>query len=121
MLLAESAGALNALYGGRFQIGLGVGPTAREAEGDLRWGMSWRRAVRRMDEYLSILQLALTGDAVRFSGEFYSVDGVQMTWSPPGGPIPIWLAAGGPLMARLAGRRADGLLLHWANQPLIER
>jgi alkanesulfonate monooxygenase SsuD/methylene tetrahydromethanopterin reductase-like flavin-dependent oxidoreductase (luciferase family) len=44
-----------------------------------------------------------------------------MAWSPPAGRIPIWLAAGGPLMARLAGRHADGVLLHWANKPLVER
>jgi alkanesulfonate monooxygenase SsuD/methylene tetrahydromethanopterin reductase-like flavin-dependent oxidoreductase (luciferase family) len=120
MLLAEGAAALDALSGSRFEIGLGVGPTPREPDDGLRWGMPWKRAVRRMDEYLSILQLALTGDVVSFSGEFYSVDGVQMTWSPPSGHVPIWLAAGGPLMARLAGRRADGVLLHWANQPLTE-
>jgi alkanesulfonate monooxygenase SsuD/methylene tetrahydromethanopterin reductase-like flavin-dependent oxidoreductase (luciferase family) len=71
MSVAENAAALDALFAGRFEIGLGIGPTPREPNEGVRWGMPWKRAVRRMDEYVSILKLAQAGEEVHFSREFY--------------------------------------------------
>jgi coenzyme F420-dependent glucose-6-phosphate dehydrogenase len=50
-----------------------------------------------------------TGETVSFDGEFYrTVEAV--IYDRPEVPVPIYVAAGGPVAARYAGRAADGLI-----------
>src|SRR3954452_2740262 len=50
-----------------------------------------------------------SGEKVAFEGEYYQTVGAQI-YDRPDRPIPIYVAAGGPTVAKFAGRIADGLI-----------
>jgi alkanesulfonate monooxygenase SsuD/methylene tetrahydromethanopterin reductase-like flavin-dependent oxidoreductase (luciferase family) len=118
LLTAETAAVLDLLAPGRFAVGLGSGPMKRADAGGAqqRWGGDPTRTLARMSEYLDVVRRALTdsGDRLSFEGEFFSFADVKLRVRPHG-DVPIWLSAGGPKMARLAGRRADGVFVHMVD------
>ena len=63
----------------------------------------------RMAEALQIMRRLLDGEKLDYEGEYYTTDRAKL-YSPPLGPVPIWLAAGGPKSAALAARLADGII-----------
>ena len=49
------------------------------------------------------------GDRVDFEGEYFTTKGASIYDVPEGG-IPVYIAAGGPVVARYAGRAGDGFI-----------
>lgn len=104
MLLAQRALTLNLIGAGRFVLGLGL---SHRLVTEGMWGISWDRPVRRMREYLDGLQPLLAGQPADVTGEIVTTRGaLQFTAPPP----PVYLAALGPQLLRLAGRRTAGTL-----------
>jgi probable F420-dependent oxidoreductase len=105
--MALQAATLNELSGGRLLLGLGL-----QARGYVEgWhGRRYERPVRAMREFVTILRRILSGEAVTFEGEIFSVQGFQLQMQPPERPARIYMAAIGPQMTRLAGELADGIL-----------
>ncbi|WP_410965942.1 LLM class flavin-dependent oxidoreductase, partial [Salmonella sp. SAL4438] len=56
-----------------------------------------------------------------FEGKYFSAQSFKMAFKPSGRAIPIYLAAFGPKMTRLAGRISDGVLINMANPTEIRR
>ncbi|MCU1413598.1 MAG: fgd, partial [Microbacteriaceae bacterium] len=50
-----------------------------------------------------------TGERVDFQGEYYSTHGASI-YDRPDVPVPVYIAAGGPVVARYAGRAGDGFI-----------
>ncbi|HST25600.1 MAG TPA: LLM class flavin-dependent oxidoreductase [Gaiellaceae bacterium] len=105
--MALQAATLNELSDGRLLLGVGL-----QARGYVEgWhGQTYERPVRAMREYVTILRRILSGEAVTFEGEIFSVRGFQLQMQPPERPARIYMAAIGPQMTRLAGEIADGIL-----------
>jgi 5,10-methylenetetrahydromethanopterin reductase len=109
--LAQRALTLNALSGGRFTLGIGM---SHRMVTEQMWGISWDKPVRQMREYLDGLQPLLAGQAADAAGEFWTTRGSLQF---PGAPTPdLYIAALGPQMLRLAGRRTAGTLT-WMTGP----
>ena len=116
MVLAHTAWDLQALSQGRFLLGLG---SQIQAHITKRFSMPWSRPAARMEEMIgairAIWEAWQTGERLNFRGEFYRHTLMTPMFSP--GPIdvappPILISAVGPLMTRVAGRAADGLVCH---------
>jgi len=107
-VVAQAAATIDRLCGGRFTLGVGAGENINE--GPLGYEFP-RYAERnaRMGEALQIMRRLLDGEKLSFDGEYYSTDRAKL-YSPPRGPVPILMAAGGPKSAALAGRRAQGVV-----------
>ena len=111
MLLAQRALTLNLIADGRFILGLGM---THQAVTEGMWGIPWDKPLRRMREYLDGLQPLLAGQAAVAVGETVTTRGAIKI---PGSPTPdVYLAALGPQMLRLAGRRTAGTLT-WMTGP----
>jgi 5,10-methylenetetrahydromethanopterin reductase len=111
MALAQRALTVTLISGGRLLLGLGL---SHQMVVENVWGMSWERPVRRMREFLDGLLPLLDGDAADATGEFTSTRG---RLAVPGAPAPpVYLAALGPQMLRLAGRRTAGTMT-WMTGP----
>ena len=111
MALAQRALTVNLISGGRLLLGLGL---SHQMVVENVWGMSWERPVRRMREFLDGLLPLLAGDAADATGEFTSTRG---RLAIPGAPTPpVYVAALGPQMLRLAGRRTAGTMT-WMTGP----
>jgi 5,10-methylenetetrahydromethanopterin reductase len=105
MQMAQRALTLNTIAGGRFILGLGM---THQAVTEGMWGIPYDKPVRRMREYLDALQPLLAGEAVNAVGETVTARGALQI---AGAPRPeIYLAALGPQMLKLAGRRTSGTL-----------
>ncbi len=115
--MALHAAGLEELSGGRFLFGLGISnPTIAN------WhGVEFNRPLARIREYLEVVQGALRGDKLDYEGAFYSAHGFKLAFKPSGRRVPVYLAAFGPQMSRLAGRLSDGVLINMANPPEIRR
>jgi 5,10-methylenetetrahydromethanopterin reductase len=66
--------------------------------------------VRANREFTEALRRLWSGEAVHMSGDFVKLAGARLAFKP-GAPIPIYIAAIGPDMLRLAGRIGDGVVL----------
>ncbi|MBT2276238.1 LLM class flavin-dependent oxidoreductase [Rhodococcus qingshengii] len=122
ILAAETAATLNNLFPGRYVLGLGSGVSEPFS------GAPDDKLVGRMDEYITIIRSVLSGNPVEFHGKYY--DAVYRTPSPhrgksvlahvPSEHIPIYVAGGGRLALRLAGRKADGVFIqHFGNRSTL--
>ncbi len=103
---ASVLATLNNLSGGRMDLGIGRGDSARRVLGK---------------KPTTLAQLA---EAVRIIGDLangrptdYSGEQIQFDWAH--GPLPTWIAAYGPQALRLTGRIADGVILQFADPDLI--
>jgi probable F420-dependent oxidoreductase len=116
MTLAHTAHDLQRYTQGRFVLGLG---TQIKAHVERRFSMPWTAPAARMREFIGALHAIWNAwqhsTPLRFQGEHYRHTLMTPMFSPPAhewGPPPVYLAAVGPLMTRLAGEVADGLLVH---------
>ena len=116
MTLATTAYDLQRYTRGRFVLGLG---TQIKAHVERRFSMPWSAPAARMREFIGALHAIWDAwqhsTPLRFQGEHYRHTLMTPMFSPQAhdwGPPPVYLAAVGPLMTRLAGEVADGLLVH---------
>jgi 5,10-methylenetetrahydromethanopterin reductase len=100
---------LNEVSDGRAGLGLGTSSPAL-IEGQM--GLRSDGSVGIMREATEIIRGLLAGETVTYPGEHFSYREAKLEVSPVQGRIPIYYAAMGPQMLRLAGRIADGVLLN---------
>lgn len=119
MVTALTALDLDELCGGRLVLGLGSGVRRlNEAWLDVEWD----RPVRRLDDTVRIVRSLVAGahlgEPIRYDGAA-SIDlrGYRRAFEPVRTEIPVYLAAVGEQMTRLAGRAADGWLAHELGSP----
>lgn len=109
--LAQQALTTSVACGGRFALGIGL---SHQIVIEGMYGMSYDRPALHMKEYLRIIAPLLRGEAVDFSGE--QLTGKLALDVPDAKPVPLIVAALGPVMLRLAGRMADGTVT-WMTGP----
>lgn len=108
-LVAQAAATLDRLSGGRFRLGVGTGEAINEVPLGVPFPPYAERAAR-MREALHIMRTLLAGETLDFQGTHYRTERARL-YSPPAAPVPVWMAAGGPKSATLAGEHADGLVV----------
>jgi alkanesulfonate monooxygenase SsuD/methylene tetrahydromethanopterin reductase-like flavin-dependent oxidoreductase (luciferase family) len=115
--LALQAMGLDELTGGRFLLGIGSSnPTIA------KWhGQTFDHPLGRVREYIEIVRAAMRGEKLAFDGKYFTAQNFKMAFKPSGRTLPIYLAAFGSQMTRLAGRIADGVLINMANPTEIRR
>ena len=107
-LVAQMAATTDRLSDGRLLLGVGTGEALNERPMGFPFPGYAERQVR-MQESLEIMHSLLRGEKLTFHGEYYTTETAKL-YSPPKGPLPILMAAGGPKSAQFAGTHADGLI-----------
>jgi probable F420-dependent oxidoreductase len=104
---ASALAVLQIVSGGRVDLGIGRGDSAR-------------RVLGRPPTTLAALEAATLAIRELAEGRAVELDGtsVQLPWSP-GHRLPVWIAGYGPRALDLTGRIADGAIVQLADPELI--
>lgn len=100
-LMAKQLATLDAVCGGRLDVGLGIGWMREEYAAV---GAPYLRRGRRAEEFLAALRALWTQEVVEFHGEFYEIPRSRMEPKPVQRPHPP-LILGGGAPAALGGAR----------------
>jgi coenzyme F420-dependent glucose-6-phosphate dehydrogenase len=107
-ITAQAFASLRAMFPGRIFIGLGTGEAMNEIPVGYKWP-SFRERAERLEEAIQIMQLLWSGNFVNFKGKYYRLRRANL-YTKPETPVPMYVAAFGPTVAKLAGKYADGFL-----------
>jgi F420-dependent oxidoreductase-like protein len=113
--MAQQALTTQSACSGRFA--LGIGPSHDWiVQGQL--GLSYTRPARLTRDYLQVLNTAFTGPgSVDVENESFRVHSPMDVADPT--PLPILLAALGPVMLRIAGEQTSGTILWMADERAV--
>lgn len=105
-ITAMEIATLDRMFPGRLRIAVGHGVQPWMAQ----VGARARSPLGLAREYLVALRGLLAGERVSVSGEYVTLDDVQLGW-PPLARVPVLLGAIGPKSLAVAGEFVDGVLL----------
>lgn len=108
-VVAQVFGTLGALFPGRVILGVGTGESLNEVPST---GMAWpemKERFGRMREAISLIRKLWREDRVSFEGQYYRTAKATI-YDKPAKPVPIYIAAAGPQVAKYAGRAGDGFI-----------
>lgn len=113
-VIAQAFATLGCLYPGRVMLGVGSGEALNEiatgfrGAGEQDWP-EFRERFARLRESITLMRELWAGDRVNFDGEYYSTHDASIYDRPDGG-VPVYIAAGGPVVAKYVGRAGDGFI-----------
>lgn len=108
VVVAQAFGTLGCLYPGRVRLGVGTGEAMNEVPLGIEWP-EFRERFRRLRESIELIRRLWRDELVDYDGEYYRARGATI-YDRPAEPVPIFVAAGGQVAARYAGRAADGFI-----------
>jgi coenzyme F420-dependent glucose-6-phosphate dehydrogenase len=115
-IVAQAFGTLGDLFPGRVFLGVGTGEAMNETPAT---GAEWPGAKERrlrLAEAVRLIKQLWSEERVEFEGEYYRTERATI-YDKPEQPVPIYIAASGPLAAKLAGRTADGFIVTSGKKP----
>jgi coenzyme F420-dependent glucose-6-phosphate dehydrogenase len=108
-VMAQTFATMALLTGDRVILGAGTGEALNEVAVS---GMEWpefKERYARLRESVKLMRALWTEDEVNFQGEYYTLVNASI-YDRPEKPVPVYIAAGGPQVARYAGRQGDGMI-----------
>jgi coenzyme F420-dependent glucose-6-phosphate dehydrogenase len=109
-VIAQAFATMGCLYPNRVMLGVGTGEALNEiATGFIGEWPDFKERFARLREAIKLMRELWLGDRVDFDGEYYHTRGA-MIYDVPEGGIPVYVAAGGPVVAKYAGRAGDGFI-----------
>ena len=104
---ASLLAVLDELSGGRMDLGIGRGDSARRVLGKPPTTMA------TLEEAINVIRDLVEGRAVTYEGTE-----LRLTWSGKW-KLPVWVAGYGPMALSMTGRIADGVILQLADPDLV--
>jgi coenzyme F420-dependent glucose-6-phosphate dehydrogenase len=119
-VVAQAFATLACLAPGRVFLGVGTGEAMNETPPT---GSEWPGAKerrQRLREAIELMRRLWTEERVSYDGDFYRTKHATV-YDRPEEPVPVFVAASGPLAAKLAGRVGDGFICTSGKRPELYR
>ena len=104
---ASSLAVLQELSGGRFDLGIGRGDSARRVLGKAPTSMA------ALEEAVHVIRALAEGGSIEYEGA-----SLELPWAGSY-QLPVWIAGYGPVALKLTGRIADGAMLQIGDPDLV--
>jgi coenzyme F420-dependent glucose-6-phosphate dehydrogenase len=117
-MVAQSFGTLGSMFPGRVILGIGTGEGLNEVPAI---GCEWperKERFARLREAVRLIRKLWTEERVSFEGDYYKTESATI-YDRPDQPVPIYVAAAGPMIAKYAGRFADGFICTSGKAPAL--
>jgi coenzyme F420-dependent glucose-6-phosphate dehydrogenase len=108
-VIAQAFATMGCLYPDRIFLGVGTGEALNEIAVSGREWPEFKERSARLREAIDLMRQLWTENHVDFKGEHYTTVGAKI-YDKPETAVPIYIAAGGPQMAKYAGRTGDGFI-----------
>jgi coenzyme F420-dependent glucose-6-phosphate dehydrogenase len=108
-IVAQAFATLGVLFPVRVILGMGTGESMNETPAT---GTPWppqKERTQRFREALDLIETLWRDERVSYSGEFYRTAKATI-YDRPEKPVPVYVAGAGPVMAKLAGEKAQGFI-----------
>ncbi len=117
-MVAQSFGTLGSMFPGRIILGIGTGEGLNEVPAT---GCEWperKERFARLREAVRLMRQLWSEERVTFEGEFYKTESATI-YDRPDEPVPVYIAAAGPMIAKYAGRFGDGFICTSGKAPSL--
>ncbi|MEO6501634.1 MAG: glucose-6-phosphate dehydrogenase (coenzyme-F420) [Jatrophihabitantaceae bacterium] len=119
-IIAQAFGTLACLYPNRMLLGIGTGEALNEvAVTRVEWP-DFKQRFARLREAVELMRRLWTEERVTFDGEYYQTTDATV-YDRPEQSVPVYIAAGGPVVAKYAGRAGDGFICTSGKGPELYR
>src|SRR5690606_22856746 len=108
-VIAQAFATLSLLSEGRVILGVGTGEALNEIAVSGREWPEFKERFARLREAVRLMRELWTKDDVTFDGDYYQLVDAKI-YDRPEQPVPVYIAAGGPVVAKYAGRAGDGFI-----------
>ena len=119
-VVAQAFGTLGCMFPGRVVLGVGTGESLNEVPAT---GIHWpdfKERFARFRESLTLIRQLWREERVTFEGEYYRTEKATI-YDRPDKPVPIYVAAAGAMVAKYAGRTAEGFICTSGKAPELYR
>jgi coenzyme F420-dependent glucose-6-phosphate dehydrogenase len=108
-VIAHAFSTLAVLYPDRVLLGVGTGEALNEVAVSGREWPEFKERFARLREAVHVMRELWTAEHVHFDGDHFTLAGARI-YDRPERPVPVYVAAGGPVVARYAGSAGDGFI-----------
>ncbi len=119
-MIAQAFGTLGTLFPGRVFLGVGTGEALNETPATAGEFPGRKERRLRLAEAIELIRRLWREERVDFDGTYYRTSRATI-YDRPEEPVPIFVAASGPLAAKLAGRVGDGFISTSGKDPELYR
>lgn len=108
-IVAQAFGTLGAMFSGRIILGVGSGESMNEVPS---CGVTWpeqKERTGRLREAVDLINQLWAHDRVSYRGNYFQTVNATI-YDKPSVPVPIYVAAAGPVLAKFAGEVASGFI-----------
>ena len=108
-VVAHAFGTLGAMFPGRIALGIGTGESLNEVPSS---GIAWpeqKERTARFKEAVDLIRRLWAEERLSYHGTFYKTEKATI-YDRPEQPVPLYIAAAGPFMAKFAGEHGEGFI-----------
>jgi coenzyme F420-dependent glucose-6-phosphate dehydrogenase len=108
-IVAQAFATLGLMFPGRVILGVGTGESLNEVPATAWPWPAMKERFARLREAVALIRRLWTEERVSFEGVYYRTRDATI-YDRPSTAVPIYVAAGGPMVAKFAGRAGDGFI-----------